>query len=175
MKVVLIALLFAVPAFAQTPSSSLPAACGPEKVTFKATVDDTRQAPAQPAPGSALVYIIQDNGTLGDGNQHDTLRIGLDGAWAGAYKNNSYFAVSVGPGEHHVCANVQSNFSAGQLVVLAHFTAEAGKVYYFRTRFLNGITLGYPPPPYLDLDPVDNDQGKYLIASYPLSMWKTNK
>ncbi len=175
MKVALIALLFAAPAVAQTPSSGLPAACGPEKVTFKATVLETRQTLAQPTPGKARVYFVQDNGMLGDEYQHDTLRIGLDGAWAGAYKNNSYFTVLVGPGEHHVCANVQSRLSVGQLLALAHFTAEAGKVYYFRTRFLNGLTRGYPPSPYVDLDPVDNDQGKYLIASYPLSIWKTDK
>ena len=45
----------------------------------------------------------------------------------------------VGDREHHVCANVQSDKSEGLLVALAHFTAEPGKVYYFRTRFLGGL------------------------------------
>ncbi len=96
------------------------------------------------------------------------LKIGLDGAWVGAYRQNSYFTVSVEPGDHHVCANVQSNSSVGHLIALAHFTAEAGNVYYFRTRFFGG--LPEPAPPFVDLDPVDSDQAKYMITSFPPSV-----
>ena len=28
----------------------------------------------------------------------------------------------------------------------------------------------YPAPPYVDLDPVDSDQAKYMIDSFPLSV-----
>jgi hypothetical protein len=38
-------------------------------------------------------------------------------------------------------------------VKLVHFTAEAGKVYYFRS-----------------LEQADSDEAKYLIANYPLSI-----
>jgi hypothetical protein len=51
------------------------------------------------------------------------------------------------------------------MIALAHFTAEAGKVYYFRTR-----AFGDKDQWLLDLDPVDSDQANYLIASYPLSV-----
>lgn len=169
MRVALVALLFAASASAQAPSERLPAACGPEKVTFNVTVDETQHAPAQAESGKAQVYFIQDNGLWGD-YQHYTLKIGMDGVWVGAYKDNSYLSLSVGPGEHHVCANVQSKLLTGQLVALVHLIAEPGKVYYIRTRLLGGITQGYPPPLCLDLDPIDSDQGKYLIASYPLSV-----
>jgi hypothetical protein len=95
-----------------------------------------------------------------------TTKIGLDGTWVGADQHNSYFSISVEPGEHHVCANRQSHFAmANQMVALAHFTAEAGKVYYFRTR-----TFGDQDQALLDLDPIDSDQAKYLIALYPLSV-----
>jgi hypothetical protein len=55
-------------------------------------------------------------------------------------------------------------------VELAHFTAETGKVYYFRTRLIAAQNLNY-----LDLIPVDSDQAKYLIASYPLSVSRARK
>lgn len=93
-----------------------------------------------------------------------TSKIGLDGAWVGANENSSYFAVSVAPGEHHVCANLQSR--RGHPAGFVHFTAEAGRVYYFNARVVYGEEAGA----YLFLDAVDSDQARYLIASYPLSV-----
>jgi hypothetical protein len=72
--------------------------------------------------------------------------------------------VSVEPGERHVCANVQSY--RGHPVGLVHFTAEAGKVYYFDGRVVYGATSDL----YFFLGVVDSDQGKYLIDSLPLSV-----
>jgi len=174
MKIALVALFFAVSAFAQGPPVGVAAACGRKNVSFAVKLGDPQQTSAQPEPGKAMVYFIQDDGPGGD-HQHYTLRIGLDGTWVGAYKHNSYFTVSVEPGEHHVCANVQSNSSAGLNLALAHFTAEPGKVYYFRTQFLAGLTTQYPVYPYLVLDQPDSDQAKYLIASYPLSVSQPDK
>jgi hypothetical protein len=51
----------------------------------------SQHALAEPEPGKALVHFIQDDGPEGN-HQHATLRIGLDGAWVGAYKHNSYFS-----------------------------------------------------------------------------------
>jgi hypothetical protein len=172
MRIVFLFMLFAAFAFAQYPPVASPAACGPEKISFNVKTEESQPAPAQPDPGKALVYFIQDDGPMGN-HQHATLRIGLDGAWVGAYKHNSYFSVSVAPGEHHVCVNRQSSESG--LTALAHFTAEPGKVYYFRTQLLAGITTLYPTPPHLDLDQPDSDQAKYLIASYPVSVSQSKK
>ncbi len=49
----------------------------------------------------------------------------------------------------------------------AHFSAEAGKVYYFRWRYLSigGLLLA----------PVDSDEAKYQIAQFPLSISKPKK
>lgn len=52
-----------------------------------------------------------------------------------------------------------------RLVAFAHFTAEEGKVYYFRTRAFGGSNQVL-----FEIDPIDSDQAKYLIASYPLSV-----
>lgn len=169
MKSAIAVLLFAVSAVAQNSSAVVPAACGSIGVSYDVKLDDSQHTLAQPEPGMARVYFIQDSG-LWAKHQYYTLKIGLDGTWVGAYKQNSYFTVSVQPGERHMCVNVQANSSVGKLVELAHFTAEAGKVYYFRTRFVGGIRTLYPAPPYLDLDRVDSDQAKYLIAYYPLSV-----
>jgi hypothetical protein len=128
------------------------------------TLDKSPHGVAQPEPGKALVYFIQDRGahSFGIGGSVEAL-IGLDGAWVGANRNNSYFAVSVKPGEHHACADLHS-------VELAHFNAEAGKVYYFRVRAV-GTRYGV----YLFLDSVNSDEAKYLIATFPQSMSQPKK
>ena len=126
MKSALVVLLFAASAFAQTPSGPATSACGPKSDSFQMRLDKTQHTLAQPDAGKALVYFIQEKGSDAFAV---TTKIGIDGAWVGANKNSSYFAVSVEPGEHHVCANVQSY--RGHPVGLVHFTAEAGKVYYF--------------------------------------------
>jgi hypothetical protein len=168
MRSALIVMLLAVSAFAQRESGPLAAACGPKSISFNAKPDESQHTQAQPEPGKALVYFIQDIGEVNCFGGCITTKIGLDGTWVGAHQSNSYFSVSVEPGEHHVCANPQSHVGwISRKVALAHFTAEAGKVYYFRTR---GFMGGSGDQLLFDLDPVDSDQAKYLIASYPLSV-----
>ena len=88
----------------------------------------------------------------------------MDGAWAGADHSNSYFAVSAAPGEHHLCATLQSSLVDDRFE-FAHFTAEAGKVYFFRTRLVLSRSVEL-----LQLEPIDSDQGNYLVAIYPLAI-----
>lgn len=176
MKIVFVVMIFAASASASAlgPSFRAAQACGPRDASFRVTLDESQPTLKPAEPGKATVYFVLDDGPWGQ-YQHYVLKVGLDGAWVGAYKRNSYFTVSVEPGEHHVCANVQSNSSAGTLLALAHFTAEPGKVYYFRTQFLAGTRALYPAQSLLALDPLDSDEAKYLIASYPLSVSQTNK
>ena len=68
-----------------------------------------------------------------------------------------------------MCASVQSN--RGHPVGLVHFTAEAGKVYYFNARIVYGEEAGAN----LFFGEVDSDQAKYLIAAFPLSVSDTKK
>ncbi len=166
MRSALIVILLAVSAFGQQESGTLAAACGPKSTGFNVKRDESPHPPAQSEPGKALVYFIQDIGEVNCLGGCVTTKIGLDGAWVGADQHNSYFFVSVEPGEHHVCANPQSHVGmVSRQVALAHFTAEAGRVYYFRTRsFMGGSQLLF------DLDLMDSDQAKYLISSYPLSV-----
>jgi hypothetical protein len=166
MKSAVVVMLVAASAFAQNESAAFAAACGNNAVTFQVKRDESQHTFAQPETGKARVYFVQDIGEVNCLGGCVTTKIGLDGAWVGANQHNSYFSVSVEPGEHHVCANLQSHFSRqGQLVGLAHFTAEAGKIYYFRTRAFGGDNQAL-----FEIDPVDSDEAKYLIASYPLSV-----
>jgi len=168
MKIALVTLLLAASAFAQVPSATSTAACSPETVSFKVKLDESQHTLAQPEPGKARVYFLQDAGTSHTVG-YPTVKIAMDGAWVGANHGNSYFSVSVEPGEHHVCVNLQSSL-VEQRVELAHFTAEAGKVYYYRTRLVMSRSVEL-----LELDAIDSDQGKYLIASFPLSVSNPKK
>jgi hypothetical protein len=161
MKSTIIALLLAASAFAQAQSGVATSACGPQSGSLQVKLDASQHTLAQPDPGKALVYFIQEKGS---DSFAVTTRIGIDGEWVGANKNSSYFAVSVEPGEHHVCANVQS--FRGHPVGFVHFTAEAGSVYYFGAR----IVYGEGSNLYFSLGAVDSDQARYLIDSLALSV-----
>lgn len=166
MKTALVLLALALSAFAQEEYSIPAPACGPRSTNFDVKRDETQHTLTPPEPGKARVYFIQDMGVTNCIGSCLTTKIGLDGAWMGAVQNNSYFSASVDPGEHHACANRQSHFArANQMNAFAHFTAEAGKVYYFRAR-----TFGSQAQAILDFEPIDSDQGHYLIDLYPLSV-----
>jgi hypothetical protein len=168
MKIVLVTLLLASSALAQAPAAIATPACGSEKVSFKVKLDESQHVLAQPEPGKARVYFFHDAGTSMTVG-YPTVKLGMDGAWVGANHGNSYFSVSIEPGEHRVCVTLQSSLVA-QRMELAHFTAEAGKVYYYRTRLVMSRSVEL-----LELDPIDSDQGNYLIASFPLSVSNAKK
>jgi hypothetical protein len=159
MKFVLVFMLLAASAFAQNQTAVVPPACGPKDPNFDVKLDKSQHTIAPPEPGKARVYFIQDLGKVNCIGACGRTKIGLDGTWVGAVQHNSYFSVSVEPGEHHLCA------APGPITAFAHLTAEAGKTYYFRTRgFSTSTQLLF------DFDPIDSDQAKYLIASFPLSV-----
>ena len=144
------------------------AACGTGNLPF--TLKLTNEAPVSPdsEPGKALVFFVQDAG-YSSALAYPTTRIGIDGSWVGANKDSSYTALTVEPGEHHACVTVQSSF-VDNSTELAHFTAEAGKTYYYRTRLLLSKSSDY-----LELTPIDSDQGWYLVNSLPRSTVKPKK
>ena len=155
MRIVLVIVFLAASAFAQ----SVAPACGPDDMDFEIKLDKSQHALTPPEPGKARVYFIQDIGRVSCLGACIKTKIGMDGTWVGAIRHNSYFSISMEPGEHHMCAKTS------QEVALLHLNAEAGKVYYFRTR-----VFGSNDQALFDFDPIDNDQGQHLIASYPLSI-----
>jgi hypothetical protein len=163
MRTILVLMLLTACASAQDKSSAtMEKACGSLKTQFEVKRAKS-QHPLPPEPGKARVYFIQD---LGKATCVGCVivRIGMDGAWVGANEHNSYFSLSVEPGEHHLCAIPQPGYLQ-MLVGLAHFTAEAGKTYYFRERM-----FGEQNQAIFDFGPIDSDQAEYFIETYPVSV-----
>ena len=177
MKAALVVILFAVSAFAQDQSAiaAAEAACGAKDVKFDAKQDATQHPTPQPKPGKALVYVIEDlgqcSGCTARSNAFFTnvdealTRVGIDGTWVGANPVISYFYFADDPGEHHLCINWLSRLEIrSRAFAMANFTAQEGKVYYFRERLSPGES-DYS----FDLESVNSDEGKYLVAASAFS------
>ena len=172
----LLFLLFAWPAWAQEQATDpmTAAGCGPSNVQFDVKKDKNLHLTGQAESGKALVYVFGDetreaNVTYFGG---PTVRLGVDGEWIGATQYHSYFFFPVNPGEHHMCAGWQSNFArVAKIRAAASFTAEAGKVYYFR--IVSEVRTKREPA--VKIEPLDSAEGPLLIASSALSTSKTKK
>lgn len=162
MRTAIIFFLLASPVFAQSAvATAAPTACGPADVKFDVKPDPA-QPPSELPSGKAIIYVIEDVGESHSG--WITIRVGLDGSWIGANRGNSYFSFAVSPGEQHLCANWQSSHqSQSSLYALTNFTAEAGKIYYFRTQIWFSNTMSR-----IELNPVNSDEGQYQMAAFPL-------
>ena len=177
MKTILALVVLTASVYAQnTPApSASQGACGSKDAQFEVkTVSG--QSIAQPEPGKALIYVSEvfkkAPGELGN----PTIRIGLDGNWVGAVRGNSYFSFSVDPGEHHLCTHWQSRFKRlSREAAFTSFNAEAGKTYYFRARISYQAAYGGAATMSLDLEPINDDEGKYLVASNPVSNAQAKK
>lgn len=107
-------------------------------------------------PGQARVYVIgMFRKPAFEFMLNPTILIGMDGQWIGATRNRSYLAISVNPGDHHLCAQWNSTLQK-RLPALSNLKAEAGKTYYFRARIM------YPGG--LDFHQLDPDEGNLLIS-----------
>lgn len=177
MKLIVTVLLLISSTVAQDHAATTAAesACGPTPVTFSVTPDTTQHPTPQPDPDKALVFVVEDLGQCkeceGGSVGAPLVRVGVDGTWAGAIRGNSYFFFDAAPGEHHLCMNWQSRLSSrADVFAMANLTAEAGKVYYLRVRVFPGeANFSF------DLDLVNSDQGKYLVASSPYSVSRPKK
>lgn len=166
MKSALTLVLLVASAFAQnTTRTPVQSACGPLNAQFDAQLAASQPA-VQSEPGKALVYVAEDFRRAPGEIGNPTLRVGMDGTWMGATRENSYLAFTVEPGEHHLCTSWQSHLQRlSKLVAFAGFTAESGKVYYFRERITYSSYGGGAATMNLDLEPVNPDEGQFLVAS----------
>ena len=117
-------------------ASVLPDACGNEKVSFEIELQKNPPAPAAPEPGKSQIFFIEKSqkppaiGCFSAGvSCNDVTRFGVDGAWVGATKGNSYLTISLEPGVHHLCAVVGKEIKAEPV------TVEADHAYYFQVEF----------------------------------------
>lgn len=170
-------LLLALVLMPRQASAQMGPGCGAANIKFD--VQTTKRPDATPSldSGKALVFFLQDDAKY-NAMPRPTTRFGIDGAWVGATHANSYFYVSVDPGKHHVCANWQSDVTPFQFGVrkrstaAAHFTAEAGKSYYFRAQDIvfTDHTGAIKSEPEVKLTPVDSDEAQVLINSFSFSL-----
>lgn len=148
--------------------------CGPADVKFDVTTSKKYSLPAIQS-GKALIYLFQDDVKYG-ARPRPTTRFAIDGTWIGATHANSFLYAFVDPGDHDVCANWQSDdtglgyIGPKRSTAAAHFTAEAGKSYYFRARdiaYTNGQVIVAEPE--VVLAPLDRDEAQVIISSFSLS------
>jgi len=161
-------LLITSSALAQTASAGAPS-CGDPNTEFKVKTDMEQRHP-QPDSGKALVYFIQNDLEF-ESRPRPTTRMGMDGHWVGATHSNSCIHVPVDPGMHHLCASWQGQ-DENQEAAAAHFTAEAGGVYYFqvKNKFLrvNGSRI-------ISLTPLDSDEGQLPADKFSLATSQPKK
>lgn len=126
--------------------------CGPQHLKYEVKTDESQHPAPTPEDGKALIYFVADG--------HLTSIFGFDEKWEGAVDDGKYFFVSIEPGEHHICAMLQSFLPLrGPKVSVHSLKAEPGGTYYFRTRMV-GISTGFV----LQLDQLDSDEGKWFVA-----------
>jgi hypothetical protein len=177
---VVLVLAFLVIAPAQARAQGGPG-CGPSDVAFDVSTKKGGPPAPAPGPGKALVYFLQDDVKYG-ARPRPTTRFAIDGTWVGATHANSYFYVFVDAGDHHLCANWQSDvtpfqFGPKRSTAAAHFAAEAGKSYYFRARDIaitdsRGQLVSEPE---VALSPMDIDEAQVLMNSFSLSSSRPKK
>lgn len=142
--------------------------CGDPTVKFEVKTDKGDH-PTQADAGKALVYFIEDDSNFGSFPK-PTARAGIDGKWVGATHGNSYLFITVEPGVHHLCASWQTTVVVGKghMTSAAHFTAEAGGVYYFevKDKLFVGDSSSVTD---MSLTPLDSDEGQVLAEKYSLS------
>jgi hypothetical protein len=159
----------------QAPLAAAEAACGSKDVQFEPQAASS-QPLAQPDAGKSLIYVVEVFDKVVGQISRPTLSIGVDGKWVGADKGNSYISFSVEPGEHHLCANWQSRWKRfSNEEAFNGFTADPGKTYYFRARINEIGAPGAASNFSLDLESLNEDQGKYLVASSAMSAAQPKK
>jgi hypothetical protein len=168
----LLVLLFASSLVPVPQSNSLGApGCGSADVQFDVKTSNQHSVPA-PDASKALIVFLQDDAKF-ESRPRPTVRFGVDGSWVGATHSNSFFYVSVDPGEHHLCANWQSRvvlLVPTRPTAAAHFIAEAGNVYYFTARDINITNHGTTGSvPEVRFEPMDSDEGQVLTSSFSFS------
>lgn len=165
----------------QARATVLPESCGPDATTFNVKVQmppDGEPSPdiAPPAPGKAQIIFIETMNSEGLHLTTPTTRFGVDGAWAGADKGNSRFAVDVTPGVHNVCVNWQSGWSdESDKVGMDTFTAEAGKIYYYEVKIVRLDQGGKHLDIFFTLSQLGGIEGRYRTKVSGVSTFKINK
>jgi hypothetical protein len=152
---------------AQARATVLPDACGDDKVKFDVTTSDKKSAlPEADTNKATFIFVQRNRACMGC----SAVRVGIDGTWVGANKSNSYFAVTVPPGEHHLCALWGAPLARIENKLgLTDWQADPGQAYYFE---IEVESHGSEDTPKMHLKPISPDMGKFLISRSKLSVAK---
>ncbi len=176
LKLAFLACTFALTTLAHA-SNVLPDSCGDAKTTFHISKMKSDGTVPPPAAGKAMLVfeypVIWTGVHLGTGG--GDLRVGMDGTWLGTAKSDSYFAVEVDPGEHHLCVT-----EAGVLggvkkdgIGLASVNAEPGKTYFYQYK-LTFQVLDEATTRSSSFAVTDEDDGRFQIKALKLSKFTKN-
>jgi len=139
--------------------------CGAKDVSFQINKQKVDGASPSSSPDKPKVVFVQRNERcIGC----SVTRVGIDGAWVGANKGDSYFAVAIEPGEHHVCANWGAPLARTESKIeLTDLLAEAGRVYYFEIAVQS---YGQDSAPQMKLKRLSSDEGAFLVSRSELAV-----
>jgi hypothetical protein len=183
-RLVLVMVMLVTAAWAQDKSTALTqAGCGPDPAKFEVKRDAHSHPTGTPQSGKALVYVFGDSELDNAAIQIGGLitRVGMDGAWVGAYEHKSYTYFSVEPGEHRLCTSQQSSLKSRRQTNASAitFTAEQGKVYYFRTQpdptALSQSAVSRAPSGRVELTMVDPAQAQLMVLKWAYSTSQPKK
>jgi hypothetical protein len=162
------------PVQALAKSAILPDGCGDDSINFDAKQEQNNPGLPTLTAGKALIVFVET--MPNEMSVRSTTRFGLDGAWVGAAKGDSYFAVEVAPGDHNLCASMQSAPSRmkKQFTQLATVTVEAGKVYYFEAavNVIGNMNVGIASFGFAQLSDAD---GRYRVKAWKFATSKPKK
>lgn len=143
--------------------SSLPDSCGSEDVSFTIAKKAHQPVPPGPKEDQAQIVFIENENLVLWPFMNATVRFGIDGSWVGATNGNSYFAVTISPGTHHLCA-----FWKRKNLQLTSLAAEPGKIYYFEAQ----VNVESRDIVGFGLSQLNADEGKYQASNSKLSISK---
>ncbi len=151
-------------------ATALPSACGDDEVQFNVKTQKAVEASLIPEPGKALVVFVETmDGPFPPWDIPST-RFAIDGSWVGANRGNSYFVISVAPGEHNVCSGWQGTLSEQRdRSDMSPLAAEAGKVYFFEAK-VKGTGQSTSEGAFR-FKQITDEQGRFRVKASKLSSW----
>lgn len=130
-------------------------ACGPMGTRFSVHEGSPQPSLSVPSKTRARIVVFSE-AISGQAGCWLSNRVGIDGNWIGAACMESYISTDIAPGKHRLCVDLQKRKSA-KYTALYEFTAETGRIYYFRAQTML-ISLD------IELEPVNTEEGRLLLA-----------
>jgi len=151
--------------------SILPDGCGDDGIQFEVSQEKENPAFTPPVEGKAVLVFSESMPR--EQKLQSTTRFGVDGAWVGANRGDSYFTVTIDPGEHNLCASMQSapGRMKKEFTQALSLTAEPGKVYYFEAAInvIGNANIGIAAFGFQQLSDTD---GKYRVKAWKFAASK---